>query len=644
MLARLGNILGLDRAAVGLALRLSISAWIAFAIASWLRIPNAFWAAMPIWVVAQPRRGVMLERGLYRVIGTLLGAGVGFGLVHLPVSPYVQLALMGGWMAAMTGTNHVLRGVQGYWALLAGLTASIVVLPTVLHGGVSLVTAVSRVECTLIGVVVVTLVTGLLTPAESLPLFFQRARVLGADAVALAARLLRDEGDPSEEERRLLSELSDVDSSARLATAGSIEGYRRVALIDALVAASLSVVSGALVLRGRVRQGRQAVEEALLARLERLAEQLRSTAPSDPLWREFTVGAEEADPTVRRFVMAVGQLITAEQALFARPEAAAGRASNEGVAHLAPHREWRLAVRSGLITGVVAFAATAVAYASARPATELVALGVCIFSMVLGTMPVPQLIAPKLWAGIVTGSCAALGYRLWLQPHISTLPELLVSVVPFFLVGGLARAATRTRLMAIDYNMSFLLASVAVLPTVVDPSAAWSGSLALIIAATVVVGSFMLVPRRAKRQALEAAQALRRDLRRLIQRTWTPTAADWHAQSARQLLRLTLHLGRAKELGAHMPTGSLAVLGAGHAIAELHEAALAHAGTLPLAEVIREIQEVLRDAVERPMETAASVRRLSEKAGEPTLTRTLLDLAWALEEAAEVLTFGSIRA
>ncbi|WP_420342316.1 hypothetical protein [Paenirhodobacter sp.] len=36
------------------AFRLGLAAWGAFAVASGLGIDHAFWASMPVWVVAQP--------------------------------------------------------------------------------------------------------------------------------------------------------------------------------------------------------------------------------------------------------------------------------------------------------------------------------------------------------------------------------------------------------------------------------------------------------------------------------------------------------------------------------------------------------------------------------------------------------------
>jgi uncharacterized membrane protein YccC len=80
-----------DRATVQRGLWLALAAWLSFSIAACLHVHNAYWPAMPVWVISQSSRGVLLERALFRVIGTLVGAGVGFALVHLPVSPFILL-------------------------------------------------------------------------------------------------------------------------------------------------------------------------------------------------------------------------------------------------------------------------------------------------------------------------------------------------------------------------------------------------------------------------------------------------------------------------------------------------------------------------------------------------------------------------
>ena len=147
-----------DRAATRRALLLTLGAWLSFSIASLLHLHNAYWAAVPVWVISQSARGVLIERAIFRIVGTLVGAAVGFALIHIPASPYLQLVLLALWIGLNAGTIHLLRGVHGYGALLAGMTAAVVVIPSLLSPSGFLELALARVYCTLIGVLVGSLV------------------------------------------------------------------------------------------------------------------------------------------------------------------------------------------------------------------------------------------------------------------------------------------------------------------------------------------------------------------------------------------------------------------------------------------------------------------------------------------------------
>ncbi len=144
-------------------------------IATFLHIENAYWAVMPVWVVSQPARGLLIGRAVFRVVGTLVGAAFGFALMWLDPGPAVVLACLGLWIAGWTAVLHLMRGVHSYGAMLAGMTAAVVLLPSLLHPAHGPALALARVECTLIGVLVVTFVTALWTPRSSVEEF--RARL-----------------------------------------------------------------------------------------------------------------------------------------------------------------------------------------------------------------------------------------------------------------------------------------------------------------------------------------------------------------------------------------------------------------------------------------------------------------------------------
>ena len=124
----LSNRLGLDHKGIRYGLLLALSAWLAFTIATLLGVHNAFWAAMPIFVVAQATRGLTLERGIYRVLGTLIGALAGFAILQFIHYPYLALGLLAIWVGIFAGLTHLLYGVHSYAALLSGITAAVVII------------------------------------------------------------------------------------------------------------------------------------------------------------------------------------------------------------------------------------------------------------------------------------------------------------------------------------------------------------------------------------------------------------------------------------------------------------------------------------------------------------------------------------
>lgn len=71
----LSEALGLDRPRFLHALQLAVAAILAFAIACAFHVQKAYWAAMPVFVVAQPTRGLIFERGALCLPRTLIGAG-----------------------------------------------------------------------------------------------------------------------------------------------------------------------------------------------------------------------------------------------------------------------------------------------------------------------------------------------------------------------------------------------------------------------------------------------------------------------------------------------------------------------------------------------------------------------------------------
>lgn len=626
----LGRLLGLDRAGLAQALRLSFAAWLAFAIASFLHVGNAYWAAMPVWVVSQATKGLLIERAVFRIAGTLVGAAVGFGLMRLTGDPYLLLALLGLWVALNAGLVKILRGVHGYGAMLSGMTAAIVVLPSVLQPGHTLALAVARVECTLIGVATVTVVTGLWTPASPRQDFYRQVQRLAQDTIGFAAAVLRDPSATAADalERRLLRELGEAQANASLVTAGSLKGYRRLHHVHALVVSSLGVMAAARGLGRKRSPGMPA---------DTLPEDLDLLAGRQPA-SDLPARIGNADPRLGR---AVGRLLLAEAAFATEPARSDVRSFGSKAAWLAPHRDLLLATGIGLAAGGATFAAAILGYLSGWQAGELAALGVCIFSMVLGSLPEPRKLAPVILKGVGAGVSAALLYRLTIQPHVETTTGLILSVAPFILAGGLARASWKTAGPALDANMCFMLASQAVLPAVTDPAIIFSEAAALLLGAVFVVSGVLMLPSRPDRQAMRAAEALGADLLRMTRPGSPPDPATRQARTTRQILRLSLHLEKAAGMPVPPGVSLLAPLELAEAIGRLHDL-LARADIAGAARrVPSKALEALQRMREDPEGVAEALEHLADAAGEDEAADILREAVAALRAGAPILARGT---
>ncbi len=630
-----GQFLGLDRASAAYGLRLAFAAWLAFAIASLLHTGNAYWAAMPIWVVAQASKGLLFERGFFRIVGTIAGAAVGFGLVQMVANPIVLLALLGLWVAFNATATLLLRGVLSYGTLMSGMTAAIVILPSVLSPEHSRAIGLARVECTLIGVVVVTLVTGLWTPSSPREDFYRQVRHLAGSATGFLASVLNGlpEQECTQQEWRILRQMGEAQANAARITAGSVEGHRRLHLVDALIVAALQAMAAGRAVERRMRR-ETAARQPLADEIGKVAASLLGDGDVS-----VTRGLDRIAHLAPRLADALSRLTTAADRLRAGHGRADVRSFGRKATYLAPHHDVRLALETGFAAGAATFLAAVLGLVSGWSTGELAALGVCIFSMVLGSLPAPRLIAPLMLQGIAAGVATALFYRLLIQPYVTTLPVLLLSMAPFILLGGLARASRKTTGPALDANMGFLLASQAVLPAVTDHAVIFNQSAALVLAAVLVCPVVILMSRNPMRHVSRAIQAVRQDLLRLSARKATPGDTGQDADVTRLLLRLSLHLEKMTALPLPPDRSLLALLSLAEAIVRLR----AYAGQPGLSDLARRNLSDDRLGLDRlqsdPGSLAADLCQMAAVMDDKQASDALLDVAAGLRASQGLLTF-----
>ncbi|HEY9279070.1 MAG TPA: FUSC family protein, partial [Eoetvoesiella sp.] len=292
------------------------------------------------------------------------------------------------------------------------------------------------------------------------------------------------------------------------------------------------------------------------------------------------------------------------------------------------------------LCGGITFIAGALGLLSGWAQSEMAALGVCMFAMVLGSMPKPQLVAPHMFKGVIAGVIAATFYRFAVAPHVQTTADLIISVMPFIFLGAFARTSRRTAMPALDANMCFMLASQAMLPVVTDTASILSGALAIVLAGTLVTTGFRLLPRRFDPLVSDAAGVILRDLRRLISGTRARKDEDWQPRALRQTLRMMLHLGRANDLREKAPKGMLAALNLGNAVVDIRALTRQPGLSVWESQTLEEALETLSGFAEAPQHTAEKLLVLASQISNQAAAMALRDAAYSLIEGTRLFELG----
>ena len=127
---------------------------------------------------------------------------------------------------------------------------------------------------------------------------------------------------------------------------------------------------------------------------------------------------------------------------------------------------------------------------------------------------------------------------------------------------------------------------------------------------------------------------MRRDLWRILDTTEKAALTEWRARSARQILRLTLHLSRARIVTARWPSGLLAALNLGQTMLDLQQQGMPDAVRILLSAMLQQQMS--------PLQTADALQALASAERDETLSRLLSQLADTLIRSAGLLMFDTV--
>lgn len=188
------------------AIQLFAAASIALIVAAQLGLQNPYWAAMPVWVVAQAYREDLVLRAVLRIGGTVFGAAIGWSALTMIEDPMFSILVLIFSVGAGAAATFWIGTIYSYGMLLAAITVAVVLIPALDHSVDTAQLAADRIWCTLIGVFVVTAITFAFTPprpeppprrAAPPPWVTLRHGAIAAGAALLGIGLLKLIGGPA---------------------------------------------------------------------------------------------------------------------------------------------------------------------------------------------------------------------------------------------------------------------------------------------------------------------------------------------------------------------------------------------------------------------------------------------------------------
>ncbi|VVE28947.1 inner membrane efflux transporter [Pandoraea communis] len=260
---------------------------LALYIALAIGLPRPYWAMATVYIVSHPLTGATRSKALYRVLGTLLGAGASVVLVPALVNyPVLLMAAVGLWTGTLLYICLLHRSPRSYVFLLASYTLPLIALPAVGTPDGIFDIAVARAEEIILGIVCASVVGAVILPTSVAKVLHDRSARWLTDAARWTADMLS--ADPEGKTTRhmsrhrmaadilaldqLISQLSyDADTSERVRDARELRG--RMTMMMPVLSTVASLVH-------TLREHPNGAPEALEAKMADVVAWLRRGAPS----------------------------------------------------------------------------------------------------------------------------------------------------------------------------------------------------------------------------------------------------------------------------------------------------------------------------------------------------------------------------
>lgn len=184
---------GFDRPKFLIGLQVAFVAFAALVVAWLLRLEHPQWAAITVMLTLQPTRGQLVEKAVYRFLGTIVGSLFGAAVGWFAQGQLeIELTAIIIWSSLMVFIGALQRSYRSYATLLAGYSAIIVIVLNPFEAEMVPSVAFDRIVTVFIGAIAAVIWAygiRMMDPQQEMRV---KARRLAADVLRQAGMALRD--------------------------------------------------------------------------------------------------------------------------------------------------------------------------------------------------------------------------------------------------------------------------------------------------------------------------------------------------------------------------------------------------------------------------------------------------------------------
>lgn len=596
-LARLQGFVQPTRADWIFAIRTTAAGLVAISIAYALQLEQPQWAMMTVFIVSQPVAGMVLAKGFFRLLGTLVGALAAVAItVTVGASPWLFVAVLAIWIGFCTYAASLLRNPEAYGAALAGYTAAIIAMPAFGHGHLAVELAVARCSEIMLGIVCAGIASRLILPQLARDAIIQRLsrNIIDLATYTHAAFTGGDKGKMAALHRKLIAEtqaLAEMRAYARL-EAPSLAAHGHP--VRRTIGHFLSALSTTRMLHDHAAPQNVALMpvrnelKSLLAELSAAGvETLDDTAP----WiaqldaiasraRRIPNEAAEGDDrvgTVARLTLAAEFADALKEVLRGldaiREPAAAARANrNRHQPALVVHRDREAALRNAVRAALATTLVIAFWMATRWADVAGVAIIVAVVSSLFASRPAPLESSWEFFKGTLLAVPFSFVVGQIALPALPGFGWFMLFVIPVLVVGALGMANRHLVGVATAFAINFLAFLNPHQTMVYAPQLFFNSTLSILVGILLAMGVFAVVlPARPHVFAARLVKALHEDLARLCLHERIPRRSAFESLTYDRINQLLPYVKRLGETGKALLGGSVAAVTVGLEILRLRK-------------------------------------------------------------------------